>query len=340
MHEIMAEKTNLQARTISPAIISSFSVTGENADWKALPDDCKYVDAYAFMQRCLPGSPSDGKNAVEHLADFFQQGKASMITDHILNQFPGRQIIALSTFMPEISANEARSADTLNATKALQLLIDVVRQLKGQGHPVQTIEIVGGSRIQGVFQTKDNSINYSAMRLTGSHSLKRLIERLRPIAAYAMNASPVFLSVELEPGPLFVLSNAHTAKRFCRMIEQSKDAALSNSVGLNLDIPHWDFLAGTPPEWLLADENESVRHRITHVHVSDHHVGHFSCTAPGSLNPMEKFARWMSALKQLSQEKRPGNFPQFSGFVSCEMEACREKEMLVDSFNSINHFLL
>jgi sugar phosphate isomerase/epimerase len=123
------------------------------------------------------------------------------------------------------------------------------------------------------------------------------------------------------------------------LIDESGHFPLRRCVGLNLDIPHWDFLAGTPPEWLAAEENDFVRRRIAHVHVSDHHVGHFSCTSPGSFNKLQRFSQWVAILHQFSHQKRFSDYPEFSNFVSCEMEACREKEMLRDCFLKVRNLI-
>jgi sugar phosphate isomerase/epimerase len=323
---------------IEPAVISSFWIGGDQADLVALPKDCEFVEVYAFMKHCLPGRPNIRGSVVDYLAHVHQENRAQALAADIAAQYPGRKICAIATFMPEISASHSRKEDFENAWDALRCLVDVVRWLRANAHPVRTIELVSGSRIENIYQS-GHPPRYFAHRLTEQMATARLIERLRPIADYASSGDPVFLAIELEPGPLFILSDSHSIKRFCGSIEDAKDDALSRCVGLNLDIPHWHFLAGIDPEWLLSPENAFIRNRIVHAHVCDHHVGHFCDTPPGNFNSLERYMRWFSLIYELQNVQRLDRGPEFSGFVSCEMEACRESEMLQTCFSTVKAML-
>jgi sugar phosphate isomerase/epimerase len=219
------------------------------------------------------------------------------------------------------------------------LLIDVVRVLQVRGHPVNTIELVSGSRIKSISREPGSASTCFVHRLTQSTAMSLLISRLKEVAAYAYRPTPVFLAVELEPGPLFILSSPNSVTRFCKLIDDSKDEALKRCVGLNLDIPHWHFLAGILPEWLEAPENKAVYRRIAHAHICDHHIGHFCDLVPMTFNSKGTFLRWFSFLHQLSSEKRPVGLPKFSRFVSCEMEACTDKRLVQNCYQRVSELL-
>src|SRR6185295_6151563 len=99
--------------------------------------------------------------------------------------------------------------------------------------------------------------------------------------------------------------------------------ATRRTVGLNLDIPHWGFLSGISPKWLLQSDNALIRRRVVHAHVSDHNTGHFSDNPIGSFHDLKIFKDWFETLRIIQGENRSSGMPRFSGFVSCEMEACK-----------------
>lgn len=198
-------------RDIGVAIISSFTVTGSAKDLNELPTQCKFLEAYTFMRHSIPGQTPSATNAVEALAELHRQGAAHEVAEFVLQQFPAKTIVAFATFIPEISASDYRQDDLVNSLDALKVLVDAARILrKKYKHPIRTIELVSGSRIEGVFRhINSGPSTYWVRRQVGDGPILRLLERLKLIAGYAMGKGPddaVFLSVEMEPGPLFALS--------------------------------------------------------------------------------------------------------------------------------------
>lgn len=331
-------------QALKAAIITSFSVLGKTEDDAALPNECSYIEAYAFMHQCLPDIEDD-TSVVRYLAQNYRANNIGKIEQLLLDRFAGTQIVALATYMPEITGAIHTPEFLTDSIDALRLLIDVVRRLNTKtetraAHPIKTIELVAGSRVEGVMKKKAASPRYFISRQHASNSLSGLIEALEQVAHYAWKPSPVFFAIELEPGPLFVVPDIHMIRDFCRMIDQSGSPALKRCVGLNLDVPHWHFLAGISPEWLTLPENRSILNRITHAHISDHHIGHF-CDATINTFPKHapQFQRWITVLKQLCSSSRSLDCPDFSGFISCEMEACKEVAFLQQSYTTLTNLL-
>lgn len=322
-----------RTKRIFPAIISSFTVTGEETAYQAIPPDCQFIEAYCFMQNCLPCGLT-GSPAVPSLAALHRQGRIKEVADSLEKRFGDRRLVALATFIPEITASEERNTDADNAFHALALLIDTVRVLHSRGHPIRTIELVSGSKIQTLLRRPSSPACF-AMRLTQDIAMDRLIKRLSLLAEYAFSPTTVFLAVELEPGPLFIISSDKSIAKFCNLIDASNNRALKRCIGLNLDIPHWAFLGGISPEWLEAPENKAILKRVIHAHVSDHHIGHFCDTVPTTFNRIEIFSRWINFLKRLNTRRRSNSAPEFSGFVSCEMEACAHADLLQACYQSV-----
>jgi hypothetical protein len=105
-------------------------------------------------------------------------------------------------------------------------------------------------------------------------------------------------------------------------------------------IGHWDFLSGIAPEWLLEEKNTSILNRIVHAHISDHHVGHFSDLSVSTIPRHDyRFSRWLEVLQTIMKNSRTNEFPEFSGFVSCEMEACKTSTILKTCFNNVDNLV-
>ncbi len=329
---------------IQLAFNTSFSVTCSKDDLSQIPSGCDFVEAYAFMSQHLTRLvPGVSTHAVSAMATLFNENKAVELSTSLINDFPNKSIVAFATFMPEIiSPDQARVNE---AVHALKLLVQMARFLKQElGHPIQVIELVGGSCIKELrktgYTTDHVSAKYVAERFAEGELIERLLTNLEPVAEYsASNEAPVFLALELEPGPLLTLFGQPALTRISESIGNHRSASIQSVLGFNLDVPHWDFLSGIQPEWLLQPAQTMLRHRILHAHVSDHHTGHFCDCIPGTLNPEAKFIDWMNALKFVAEEERPPGWPQFSGFISCEMEACKDPRFLDAAFNRVKSWL-
>ena len=240
--------------------------------------------------------------------------------------------MAFATFMPEISALNKETYE--EAQSALRFLVKTARHVKDPKDSQRpfTIELVGGSRLQGIWNalTDEDVSTLAVNRLDTATALSELLEKLRPVAACANETEGIQLALEMEPGPLFTLdpfggvaaSTPSLLFDLCNLIDTSKDANLKQVLGVNLDIAHWAFLSGIKLEWLNLPENRVVSERIVHAHISDHSKGHFCDNAVGVCHPSKEFRPWLEFLSKLSKESRDGR-PRYSGFVSCEMEACK-----------------
>lgn len=293
-------------------------------DWlKLFPE---YVEVYAFMHNFMPvelcSSPNTfAGSAVELMAKLYDEGKHLQVAEWIEGAYAGKKIVGIATFIPEISAPASHPGALERGLKAIKLLIAVARDL-GRRHPIRTIELVAGSRVEGVRKKDPQGEYFVAKRIPRGTAVNTLVERLKHVAADAYADARVFLSVEFEPGPLFCLGDKASLRAFCDVIESSSDIPLKSCVGVNLDIPHWAFLGGIQVEDLYKPEYRAVFDRIVHAHISDHHIGHF-CDAPvGTFHSNEAFLPWMELLVRRMRAAPAESKPLYSGFVSCELEAC------------------
>ena len=167
--------------------------------------------------------------------------------------------------------------------------------------------------------------NLGCFDLDRSSAVSPLLQRLTPIAKTADELGGIQLALELEPGPLFTVGGWDALLELCcRLDDSSTHPAVRRRVGVNLDIPHWAFLSHITLERLASRESGAVRRRIVHAHISDHDHGHFCDNEVPTFHSLDEFSEWIRFLAQLSGEPRVGDSLRFSGFVSCEMEACRD----------------
>lgn len=333
---------------LQASLINSFCVTDiRGAAKRYWPENIKYVEVYAFMQSDLmhflghfPGIVAKclQRNAVNTMA------RCCGDTDVVLRAaekmhatFSGKQIVAFATFFPEIMAHRNNEKAALDACKSLEFLMAVARQLQAMGHPIKTIEIVGGSRVDGVWRGRRRDNHKSEIYMVNQLSLKeaivRLLSRLTKLAIVAAKEPKIDLALELEPGPLFVINSKTSLEILIEHLAMRKNAAIAEVLGLNLDIPHWAFLSDVSLDWVENPAN-GIRNRIIHAHISDHAKGHFSDNAIFSHNKADKFLPWIRLLRNVQAEN-----PRFSGFVSCELEACRQEAVLNDSVKNLIELL-
>ncbi len=126
----------------------------------------------------------------------------------------------------------------------------------------------------------------------------------------------------MEPSPLTLVSTIDDLEEIARLLNEDsefKNHQLANLLGFNLDIPHWEFLAGIDPDEVRR--KPGVFERIMHAHLSDHTNGHFADAVTGIHHPDRGvFERWLYLLSERATMKDP-RF-QFSGHISTEMEVC------------------
>ncbi len=261
-----------------------------------------------------------------------------------LAQAKGVSLLAMATYFPEVQATGAKGR---RVTRALRFLIDVCSGLQDSEHPINTIEIVAGGLISSVWPAKWQTTRkssaetpptildskqdlYAATSLNTSQALKRLLGRLRPLREHAINANIQF-SIELEPGPLYVLRNWESLIMLCDLLETEPDKGgfkdISKIVGLNLDCSHYTMSQITSK---MVLEESRVRDRIVHIHVADHGRGHFGDVALGRIHKDEHFEDWLRVFPELLK-KRDEHLPTFRGGVSIEIEACQNSKHMAES---------
>lgn len=302
----------------------------------------EYVDVYAFMQKDLEllwpesqvqrGMP---RNAVYEMAAAPKDTvELNRIATLIENSVAPAKVAAFATYIPEITSPKTNQVASESASSALEFLVDLSAVLHEKGHPVSTIEIVGGSTVDGLWRgrAKNGAETYIVNR-KNNDSLTRLATALVPLAKRAVQLStPVRFALELEPGPLFNVFNKESLLQMCHLIESSPE--LSKSVGFNLDIPHWCFLANIDLTWVA--NHPAILKRIAHAHVSDHSSGHFCDAEPLLFHGASEFVPWIRLLSGLETANRHGaeDLP-YSGFLTCELECCLEEENIGRSVHAL-----
>ena len=318
------------------SLISSFNVNGTKALKKAWPDNANYVELYTFMQSEIPcyfptAKGINSHNALEALAWACDHPEVLQVTTNkIKDVYGSRKIVAFATFLPELMTHEW-SNQWLKAQKAIIYLIKLARILKGEGHPIGTIQLVSGSRTNGVWRAKmkDESPGNVVNRMSGELAIQRLLARIETVANFAAQEPVIQLAFDFEPGPLFTIGNRDSIREFSNAVEASKYSSIKRVVGLNLNIGNWDFLGGIRADWV--QQHEAVFNRIVHCHASDHKIGYFSDQLVHSFHTEERFKEWLSLLRK--RMGSPGSQPSFSGFISCKLEACNHGHMLTESVN-------
>jgi hypothetical protein len=314
---------------------------------------------YHFGKPSLKGTP----DAVRLLADRHRQKDDGADFARRLKEdvFPGRPLVGFATFMPEIMAHTQGLA--AEAQEALQFLARVARHLSIPTRPF-IIEMVAGGRTHGVWRAKILEGEFFAVnRLESLAALRLLLERLQPVAQFIRNQNDeqsvrVQLALELEPGPLFALGDKEGLLKLCLALQSFKDPALLDGfpsdtrhdvqqlrqvvnedlysvLGVNLDIPHWAWLARIELGWLKDPKIKPVRDRIVHAHISDHSHGHFCDNTLGVIHDEEEFRNWTNFLRDLIVAERPEGCPSYSGVITCEMEACKSMDFLKPSLEML-----
>jgi sugar phosphate isomerase/epimerase len=255
--------------------------------------------------------------ALERLAALHNDARALRRLAEVGSTSVGAPVIAFATFFPEISSVDPKTRQKVGlALKTLCRLAGILN--KKHLHKIGIIEVVGGSLVEGIWPGISNSgagdeTEYVASVLDEREGIDRVVEVLCAVADEAIKAN-VRLAIELEPGPLYIIRNLKTLELFCERISNEK--LLSDCVGLNLDIAHWQ-LAGMKP----SDIPESIKERIIHCHACDAFKGHCIDLPAGSSNGRRLLADWLDLLPP--------------GYVTCELEGCPNETWLATAFENL-----
>jgi hypothetical protein len=259
--------------------------------------------------------------------------------------------VALSSFVPEIMAPRGLGAQDAGqqGRDAIRFLIQLARVLKraspGKRHDVRVIEVVSGSRIDGVWLGRETGRRLRwparpgcfANRMGDPESRTRLLNALEEIVGDGdvglRPSEGISLAIELEPGQQYCLKSWLTLVDLGEALDHRP--RLSPVLGFCLDIAHWN-VAGVKPKDL--EDSASVKSRIVHAHISGHHrcghLGDVPFSQRKRLEDYEDYLEWLQLLSGLSRKGRPGR-PPFSGFISLELEAAKHIDYVLESWKQL-----
>ncbi len=294
-------------------------------------------------------------NAAEFLARLIDQ-EADRILERVKSRFPAARwpIIGLASFLPEITrAADAEGRHNM-VIPAIRRLLYMADSLRRDGHPARFVEMVTGSAMQGVWldRQSEKTRHFHATRVSRSEAVRRLLANIeRVLDEPRAGSSDVSLALELEPGPCFVLKDWETLKELCSHLDRNKK--LSHRVGYNLDIGHWRIAKiASLDVGSNRDDAKAIRRRIVHAHVSAHHrCAHFA-DAPlvddigktlahngdGELLPWLHLLRMLPEVPASDAGQSP-RCPPFSGYVSLELEAAKNMELVIKSIEKLKELL-
>lgn len=306
-----------------------------------------FVELYAFMNEDLPAlwpTPPEGLTAPENALSYMAAaqtvpGDAARVAGVLSEWLDGSKITGVATYLPEIGAPERFSALRRDAQRALRFLVDLVTELRKLGHLAATIEIVAGSTVEGIWRCVEpgQADTFILNRADEVASVAQFLSAMEPVADYACGRRVRF-GVELEPGPLFSVGSLGSLLRLIGAVNQARSDSIRKTIHLNVDLPHIGFLSRVDPEWMVG--RQVVMERIAHAHISDHSSGHFCDLEPFEFHSVSEFLPWLVLL-----DKAPGYSPSgdglmgFDGFVTCELEACREEAVVRRSLEYVRGLL-
>lgn len=351
-------------QNLYPGAITSFSLNGPDEWSVAMPQLVESVEIYAFMRNDLPylfgdfvkrhnqetllGSArslmafansqfdeEDYKRIAEKLHRLASRGVKERDSDRESLVRPRQRFVSgFATFLPEIVAliGDKRQEE---AASSLRFLVSLGHQLSLHStfpkDVTFTIELVAGC----LLAYKPNSASPPRNR---SELLQEFLRRLSPIAAECINKN-VQLSIELEPGPLFLVRSRNDLAELAALLETEEFRSVRHYIGLNLDIAHWAKLSDISLTWLNSPEGRRVLDLIAHVHVSDHTKSHHR-DRPVPKGDEAKWLRpWVEFVKHLGASSREPWLPRYSRCISVELEAAMDTVRLHESVDNLNTIL-
>ncbi len=333
-------------RALKPALITSFRTCAVPDIAQTWPrDPAPDVDLYAFMQAevdqwlsnqgSLRRRRPDRNDAVAVMADCADNPQAiGNWADSVCTilRSDERPIVALTSFVPEVTSLQYGAYEM--ACDAVRFLVKFAVQLRRKGHRgLRTVELVAGSRMGGIWPAPEG--RYMATQMdpdVACHRLLSILNRAMSDCAGYPSEERIAIGLEAEPGPLYSLRDWHSLRRLCREI--AMDPHLSRFVGVNLDVAHWKLARNIRPDEVW--DTPEVRDRIVHAHLAGHHpCSHFGDLPPFDLNEKEDFQPWIDLLRRIAADRRNPDLPQFSGYVSLELEAAKDGDLVALSVGQL-----
>ena len=262
--------------------------------------------------------------------------------------------VAIATYFPEIT-----SADTCLATAAMNALSNTIRL--ADSWDVSTVEIVcgrlaeecrrPGANCQAVIFDAVNPVEWRQRKI------EWLVEALENLYRSVLDwdserKTDITLSLEIEPGLLFVLQEAEDAAAILRKTNHMKLAHKTGPrkgesyhfVALNADLGHFLLMGqGVQPAWLwqaiFGEEGMgSPLDRAANFHISDHPFNLVHCDCPpamggfneinpqalvnfanGEIADVEGFTPWLNCFLCIAEHRQSvGDAPLN---ISLELEA-------------------
>jgi hypothetical protein len=129
-------------------------------------------------------------------------------------------------------------------------------------------------------------------------------------------------------------SRRHPGNCAAPLAHQAAFGTTREWVGLNLDIPHYSFIARHTPDQIP----ESVRRFIVHSHISSHSFGHFADGILDELDTQEGARQkntclaWIMLIENLIAQGH-------SGYISLELECAKTRSQVVGSLANLRKWL-
>ncbi len=299
------------------SILTSASTEGLRQTISWLPETCKSIDLYTFMQSDIEWLfDCREMSAIEAMAMHHDNEEVLFsIAKKIFQETRELKIKSMSTYLPEISSHH--DCQRQLGIEAMVFCIKLAHQIGLlQEKEVSCIELVGGTRTEGAWILneinegggKTEYIGYNTCSLDdGEDLLSDSISDILEFSGLSSEEKKIRLALEIEPGPLNIINSVPTARRFfSRFFSQFKNPAeMRSRLGLNLDIGHVCSILG-------ADSRElaGLLHYVDlfNVHLSDHAVGHI-CDLPVGWNWDPNTSDWLEAVDQIAKERgMPGGY--------------------------------
>lgn len=240
-----------------------------------------------------------------------------------------------ATYFPEISS--LVEDDRQRAVRALTNIIEMAGFLQTE-HQYDTrfVEIVAGTRLYAPRQAKGDAVtadtqykDVMAKKASREDKQKALLTSLDHLSEVALKNN-VWIGIEVEPGLLPFMADLDDMRSLARRLNMPGTVSHPERIGFNIDCCHM-HLCDIKAKDLDIEE---IRNRIVHVHIGDIGPGHLSDLVTGVRTYPQKYHDWFDLFARVSLDMPRGDaYPDFSGCLSVELEACRIPKMIASAYH-------